>query len=157
MHEFSTQQFLPIPVSEAWVFFSSPKNLSLITPPEMDFKIVTPYLENKIYEGMKIEYRVKPLFGITMKWESRIAHVLAPHYFTDIQTKGPYAFWQHTHHFIEKEGGVLMLDDVIYKLPLGFIGNTVHRLIVRKKIEKIFKYRRNILTQLFSENGKRVA
>ena len=157
MHEFSTQQFLPISIEEAWSFFSSPKNLSLITPPEMDFKIVTPHLEDKIHEGMRIEYRVKPLWGITMKWETRIGQVLSPHYFTDIQTKGPYAFWQHTHHFVEKNNGVQMLDELIYQLPMGFIGNIVHRLIVKKKIEKIFEYRRNVLTKLFPEHDKRVA
>jgi ligand-binding SRPBCC domain-containing protein len=157
MHKFSTQQFLPISISEAWSFFSSPKNLSLITPPEMDFKIITPHLQDKIYEGMKVEYRVKPLLGISLRWETRIDHVFAPHYFTDIQMKGPYAFWQHRHHFVEKENGVIMLDEVIYKLPFGFIGNIVHHFIVRKKIEKIFEYRKNILNKLFSEHGKRVA
>ena len=157
MHEFSKEQFLPIPISEAWSFFSSPKNLSLITPPEMDFKIITPNIGDKIYEGLRIEYRVKPLFGISVKWETRIGHVLSPYYFTDIQMKGPYAFWQHTHHFIEKNDGVLMIDYLIYKLPLGFIGNIVHRLIVRKKIGKIFEYRKNALTKLFADYGKRVA
>ena len=61
MHQYKTQLWLPISTGEAWSFFSSPKNLALITPPDMDFKILSS-VGADVYEGMIIDYKVKPLF-----------------------------------------------------------------------------------------------
>ena len=60
---------------------------------------------------------------------------------------------EHTHQFVEKEKGVLMKDEVKYVLPFGIIGTMVHSLMVRKKIERIFNYRKEILNKIFKENG----
>ena len=73
--------------------------------------------------------------------------------FSDKQLKGPYKTWEHTHRFFQKEKGVLMKDEVKYVLPFGTIGKLVHSLIVRKKIERIFNYRKDILNKIFKENG----
>ena len=75
MHQFKAEQFLPIDKSKAWDFFSSPKNLSLITPPEMDFKILSKLNGEEIFEGMKIDYTVKPLLGIAVRWQTEICKV----------------------------------------------------------------------------------
>lgn len=149
MHQFKAEQYLPIDKNKAWAFFSSPKNLSLITPPEMDFKILTKQNDGEIYEGMKIDYTVKPLFGIRVRWQTEICRVENQKYFTDRQTKGPYKIWEHTHSFVEIDNGVLITDVVNYELPLGFIGKIAERILVRKKINAIFDYRKNILKKLF--------
>lgn len=149
MHQFSTTQFLPIPIKEAWNFFSSPENLSKITPPEMAFKIISQSSFNGIYNGQLIDYRVKPMLGIPVKWRTEICDIVTHKYFTDRQLIGPYEVWEHTHTFNEVEGGVLMRDEVNYKLPLGIIGQFINALVVKDKISKIFEYRESVLKQLF--------
>ena len=149
MHQFKAKQFLPISMQEAWDFFSSPKNLSKITPPEMEFKILSQVPESDIYNGLLIDYRVKPLLGIPMKWRTEICEVSTNEYFTDRQLVGPYKVWEHTHTFTSVDGGVLMHDVVNYKLPLGAIGRLLNTLIVRNKISNIFEYRKSVLEQLF--------
>jgi len=149
IYQYTTEQFLPISIRKAWDFFSSPKNLSVITPPEMDFKILTQLDDKEIYNGMLIDYTVKPLFGIPMHWQTMIIDVKPLEVFADTQLKGPYKLWHHTHTFIEKDGGVLMTDIVNYELPFGILGDWVHSLIVRKKIESIFAYRKQVLEKLF--------
>jgi len=42
-------QILPISIREAWEFFSDPKNLSVITPDYMGFKITTELPSEKMY------------------------------------------------------------------------------------------------------------
>ena len=42
-----------------------------------------------------------------------------------------------------------MHDVINYQLPFGFIGNIAHALLVKKKIENIFTYRKNILEKIF--------
>ena len=149
MHQFKVVQFLPIDKRKAWDFFSSPQNLSIITPPEMDFKILSKLNQEGIYEGMKIDYSVKPLWGITVRWQTEIIKVQKDNYFTDIQLKGPYKTWEHTHTFSEVPGGVLMYDVVKYKLPLGFIGNAMNSILIKRKIKSIFDYRKRKLETLF--------
>jgi ligand-binding SRPBCC domain-containing protein len=150
MHQFKAEQFLPIDKNKAWDFFSSPKNLSKITPPELDFQILSTLNGEDFFEGMKIDYIVKPLFGIPVRWQTEICKVDYQKYFTDRQTKGPYKIWEHTHTFIEKNNGILMTDLVKYKLPLGFIGNLANFILVKRKIQRIFDYRNKILENLFN-------
>ena len=149
MHYFTTQQLLPVDINTAWDFFSSPNNLALITPPEMDFTTLTVLDGLDIYEGMLIDYTVKPLFGIPLRWQTKIATVQKPFLFKDVQLKGPYRCWEHTHTFVQKENGVLMTDEVKYQLPFGWPGKLVHALLVRKKIEKLFLYRKGALEKIF--------
>lgn len=150
---YDTEQFLPIGINKAWDFFSSAKNLAIITPPELDFNILTNLEGREIYEGMLIEYNVKPLFHIPMHWQTEICKVNKPEMFTDRQLKGPYKKWEHTHTFIEKENGVLMKDHVKYELPFGIIGRIGHSILVRKKIENIFNYRRKVLKKIFEDGN----
>lgn len=148
---FETEQLLPISMDEAWTFFSTASNLATITPPELDFRILTDLNgAPEIYEGMLINYKVKPLLGIPVKWQTQITKVNKPFSFTDKQLTGPYRSWIHSHYFIEKKNGVLMKDEVIYRLPFGVFGMLTHRLLVKKKIEGIFEYRRRVIEKLFS-------
>ena len=149
IYYYRTQQFLPIDIEKAWDFFSSAKNLALITPPELDFKILTKLDDEEIYAGMIIDYTVKPVLGIPLRWKTEICEVNRPAFFTDKQLKGPYAIWEHTHRYIQKENGILMEDEVKYKLPFGFLGNIAHSLFVKKKIEEIFSFRKTVLEKMF--------
>ena len=151
MYQLSDEQFLPISLQQAWDFFSSPKNLAKITPPEMGFIIRTKLDDSRgIYSGMLIDYTVKPLLGIPMHWRTEISQVADKHQFTDRQLIGPYKVWEHTHTFVEKDGGVLMTDHINYQLPLGFLGTIAHALLVRRKIESIFTYRKAVLLKMFN-------
>ncbi|HEX5025099.1 MAG TPA: SRPBCC family protein [Agriterribacter sp.] len=152
IYHFVTGQLLPIGINEAWDFFSSAKNLALITPPELHFKILTELPEAEVYEGMIIDYKVKPLLGIQVQWRTEICAVDKPVLFTDRQLKGPYRLWEHTHTFTAEKNGVWMRDSVKYQLPLGFIGTIAHSLVVRNKIREIFSYRKAVLDKMFNND-----
>jgi ligand-binding SRPBCC domain-containing protein len=133
----------------AWSFFSSAKNLALITPPEMEFKILTKLDDKEIYEGLLIDYTVKPVLGIPLNWQTEIFKVDKPHSFADRQLKGPYKIWEHTHTFIQKENGTLMIDELKYQIPLGILGDLAHSIFVKKKVAEIFKFRERALEKIF--------
>ena len=143
------EQFLPIGIKEAWEFFSTPRNLSKITPPDMGFEILPPFDDEPMFSGQLIDYRVRPLLGIPVRWTTRIGEVGTLEYFTDTQLRGPYQKWEHLHTFEEKDGGVLMKDRVEYALPFGIIGRIAHSLFVRSRLEKIFDYRVSVLDKIF--------
>ncbi|MEO5571651.1 MAG: SRPBCC family protein [Bacteroidia bacterium] len=143
---------VPVSISEAWLFFSDPRNLKKITPPEMDFTILTENLPDKVYSGLVIEYSVSPLLGIKTKWVSEIKKVNEPTFFIDEQRKGPYSFWMHKHSFEETAGGTLIKDEVQYALPFSLFGIAAHTIFVKRKLNKIFNYRTKIIEKTFSND-----
>jgi ligand-binding SRPBCC domain-containing protein len=148
MYQLKTKQFVKTDMATCWDFFSDPKNLSKITPQSMGF-IVRTELPDKMYEGLMIEYTVRPILGIPMNWITEIKTVKNHSFFVDEQRKGPYRIWHHEHHFKEVEGGVEMTDIVSYELPLGFLGRLMHPILVKNKLKEIFDYRRQKVDELF--------
>jgi ligand-binding SRPBCC domain-containing protein len=148
MYQLKSTQFIPASIETCWDYFSSPNNLKEITPKNMGFIIKTD-LPGKMYEGMMIEYIVTPLLGIPMNWITEIKAVKEGVFFIDEQRKGPYKIWHHEHHFKAVEGGVEMTDIVSYEVPFGILGKLVHPLIVRPKLEQIFKYRTKRVEEIF--------
>ncbi len=141
------EQFLPVSLETAWNYFATPKNLNDITPKDMVFKIVSE-LPEKMYEGMFIQYKIKPMLNIELNWCTEITHIVEGQFFVDEQRKGPYSIWHHEHHFKAVDGGVLMTDILHYEVGLSFLGWIASKLFVDKKVEQIFKFRRLELTKI---------
>lgn len=150
MYTFHRKQNIPLSLEEAWKFLSDPKNLSLLTPKEMNMKIISG-ADRPMYPGQIIQYSVTPLAGIKTKWVSEISQYEKGKYFVDIQLAGPYAYWHHQHFIHEIKGGVQMEDIITYKVPFGILGKLIHPILVKPKLEAIFKYRQEQLTKLFGE------
>jgi len=148
MRRFEFTQFVPATLDVVWDFFSSPANLSKITPPEMGF-IITSLLLPEMYPGMFIMYKVSPVAGIKLNWVTEITHVRHKQFFVDEQRRGPYSIWHHEHHFREVEGGVEMCDILHYHVPFGFLGALADLLFVRNKVKSIFSYREKRILELF--------
>ena len=144
------KQKLPITVNEAWDFLSDPKNLKVITPDYMGFNILSG-AERPMFPGQIIQYIVTPVMGIKTKWVTEITHVMDKEYFVDEQRFGPYALWHHKHFIKEIEGGVEMEDIIDYKIPMGILGQIVHPILVKPKLEEIFNYRTEKLEELFGK------
>lgn len=151
IYNFKRQQKIPISIEEAWAFFSNPKNLSKITPPDLGFKI-TSEVSDKMYAGMIISYLVKPVLGVPLTWFTEITQAEAPNYFIDNQLQGPYKIWHHQHFFEKVDDGVLMTDIIHYALPFGIIGRMIHPLLVLPQLKKIFEFRKIFIEREFSEN-----
>lgn len=116
----------------------------------MGFEVTSPFdARSKIYEGMIITYKIKPLLGVKMNWMTEITHVKDRQYFVDEQRFGPYALWHHEHHFKEIPGGVQMTDILNYAIPYGIIGRLSNKLLVGKEVQKIFTYRQKAINDLF--------
>jgi len=147
-HRIRSSQFIPVPLEEAWDFFSDPRNLPRITPPWLSFEILSDPPE-RMYPGLMIEYRVRPLWGVPMGWLTEITHVLEPVLFVDEQRSGPYRLWHHQHRFRAVVGGVEMEDEVHYLLPGGPVGWVAQRLLVHRRLEEVFAYRRQAVERMF--------
>lgn len=142
--QLTAEQWLPRPLSEVFAFFADAYRLQDLTPPFLNFHVVTP-APIDMYPGTKIDYRLR-LRGIPVRWRSEISEWQPPHRFVDRQLIGPYRFWHHLHTFEEQNGGTFVRDTVDYGVPGGKL---VHWLVVRRDLEKIFQYRRQRLEEFF--------
>ena len=97
--------------------------------------------ETEMYAGQIIQYIVTPVLGIPTKWVTEITQVKDKRYFVDEQRFGPYSLWHHKHFIKEVKGGVEMIDIIDYKIPLGFIGRIMNPILVKPKLEEIFRFR----------------
>ena len=144
------KQHLPITIEEGWSFLSNPKNLSTITPDYMKFKITDCDLRS-VYQGQIIQYIVRPIMNIPLKWVTEITHVVHEKYFVDEQRFGPYSLWHHKHFIKEIENGIEMEDVIHYKIPGGIFGEFLNSLFIRNQLNEIFEYRKNKLIEIFGE------
>lgn len=151
-YSLKTKQFLPINLQHAWDFFSSPKNLAVITPKRLNFEILSGSEVEKMFQGQIIQYKITVLPMVRMFWETEITEVHELHSFTDTQRKGPYARWIHKHTFKEVNGGVEMIDELEYALPLGMLGRLVNHLFVEAEVKSIFDYRFKVLEKHFKKD-----
>jgi ligand-binding SRPBCC domain-containing protein len=142
MHTLRTSMSLPLARDQVFAFFAEATNLARITPPELGFEIVTPQPIH-LSEGTCIEYRLH-LFGIPFSWQSEIQRWDPPEVFVDVQRRGPYKHWVHTHRFREEQRVTIIEDEVQYALPYAPLGELVYPL-VRLQLQRIFRYRQHII------------
>lgn len=149
MHTIETVQILPASMDDIWGFISRPENLNRITPPDLHFNIIGKVPE-KMENGLLVRYTIRlPYFGRRL-WVTEMKHIREKHSFVDEQRVGPYRFWYHYHRIRQTSHGTEMLDRVYYRMPFGIIGEMVHRLSVRKMLERIFEYRRRKFMEIFT-------
>ncbi len=148
-YSFSTYRWLDKNKDDVFLFFSKAENLEVITPPWLNFKILRKS-EGEMKKGTQIEYKLK-IKGVPAYWKTLISNWSPSDYFTDSQLKGPYSRWDHTHRFISVQGGTLMTDEVIYKVPFGPIGHVVREAMIAKDVSRIFDYRNSTIEDAFKE------
>ena len=147
IHRFLSQHFIDAPIENVFEFFSRAENLEQITPPWLNFHIVS-VEPAPIQKGSLIKYRLR--WGpVPLRWTTEITEWQPPFRFQDVQLSGPYRLWRHTHTFEARDGGTLMADVVDYELPLGILGDIAHALVVRRDVERIFGYRTTVMESLF--------
>jgi len=144
------QQLIRKPLHEVFSFFTKPENLELLTPKNLGFQILTP-VPIIMKEGAVIDYTIK-IAGFPVRWTTLITSYEPLHRFVDLQLKGPYSYWHHTHTFTETADGVIISDEVYYSMPFGILGKVAHLLFVKRQLESIFTLRGDIIEKIFAED-----
>jgi ligand-binding SRPBCC domain-containing protein len=143
------------PIDEVFAFFERPENLERITPPWMGMRILSS--DHVMRLGLEIDYAITPLPHVPARWRSRITAYDPPHFFTDVQLRGPYARWEHSHRFSPDGDATIVEDDVTYALPFGLLGDLVGPVLVRPRLRSIFDYRSAAIRRLLPDRAASAA
>lgn len=135
------------PLASVFDFFSDPRNLARLTPPAMRLRVVEAP-DRKLRSGDRMRYTIR-LLGIPVRWTTLITSWDEGRSFSDVQERGPYRSWKHTHSFAPSGDGVEMRDHVEYELPLGFLGRIAHALWVGPQLRRIFDFRERAIREIF--------
>jgi len=141
IHVLRREQRLAAPPSEVFPFFADPRNLEAITPPILEFRLLTPE-PIAMGVGTFLQYALR-LRGVPVRWDTLIQEWEPPHRFVDVQVRGPYRLWHHTHELEPVDGGraTLMRDTVRYSVGFGVLGEVARRALVVRDLEAIFAFR----------------
>jgi ligand-binding SRPBCC domain-containing protein len=133
--------------SRAHVFalFDDPANLALLTPPSFRLRLAAG--PATMTAGAVLDYRLRWL-GIPIRWRAYVREYDPPYRFLDVQLRGPYARWEHRHRFLEEDGGTVIEDRVVYRLPLGGLGRLAHAVFVGRQLQALWRYRTRRLAEL---------
>lgn len=151
MYTLNREQRIARPLNDVFAFFERPENLATITPPWLSFRIITPG-PIEMAPGAVIDYTVRA-FGIRHRWTTLIAVYDPPYRFIDVQLRGPYSFWHHTHTFEEIPGGTMIRDEVRYILPFGIVGRMAHGAVVKRRLKRIFDYRLRVVANMLADKA----
>lgn len=151
IHVLERAQRVHRPLDEVFAFFADAANLDLLTPPWLRFRILTP-TPIAMAPGTLIDYSIR-WRGLPLRWRTRIEEWFPGRRFVDMQIRGPYRLWHHTHTF-ERAGNETIVQDVVrYALPLGPVGHLAHALLVARDVQRIFDFRERRIRSLFAPPG----
>ncbi|TFH33977.1 MAG: hypothetical protein E4G99_10430 [Anaerolineales bacterium] len=119
-HTFQVQA----PIERVLAFHQSSESLKAITPSVFRMHGLRAPLQLSEGDQMAFTLWIGPL---PVQWEARLEN-FSEAGFDDVQLKGPFAVWKHTHRFQAlDEGGTRITDRVEYRLrrhgvwgPVGF-------------------------------------
>jgi ligand-binding SRPBCC domain-containing protein len=131
-------------VDRVWEFYTDIKHLEIITPREMELKIINA-TSQKLIQGTEIwlEGKMLAMLSKRSKWHSMIT-VLSPqqYLYVDEMLTGPFKKWRHLHKFygLDKNNNqkqTQVIDEIYFELPCGIIGKLFDSHVYRR-LDKIF-------------------
>lgn len=151
IHVMRFEQRLDAPPEAVFPFFADPRNLEAITPPLLRFRLLTPD-PGSIGVGTFLQYALR-IHGVPVRWDTLIQEWDPPSRFVDVQVRGPYRLWHHTHELEPDGDGTLMRDTVRYAIGFGPFGEVARRAVIERDLEAIFRFRAERVPALVPRAG----
>jgi ligand-binding SRPBCC domain-containing protein len=140
--EFIKESHIDASPERVFAFHESPGALERLTPPWEH--IVVESGGASIRPGERVTLRTK-LGPFPLRWVAEHTEYDPPRMFADRQVSGPFAIWSHRHRMIDDgRGGTTLRDEVTYELPGGALGRWLGRRMVRRKLERLFRFRHEV-------------
>jgi ligand-binding SRPBCC domain-containing protein len=148
MPVFQAMQSFPRPLVEVFDFFCQPINLTRISPPDLQMRLLEAPL--RIQLGSRITLLGRR-WGVPQRLVSEVI-LFEPHTaFTDEQREGPFRKWVHVHRFEVVSGGTRVVDRVEFEPPGGILGLMVNAAAIERELNWLYEYRSQKLREILGE------
>lgn len=141
--EFVQRSHLPFPAERVFDWHARSGALERLTPPFSPVRVIE-RTGRGIEPGARVVLRI-PVGPAGVTWVAEHRALETGRLFRDVQVRGPFALWDHTHRFVPEGPRASILEDrVLYALPGGGIANAVGAPVVRGMLAGMFGYRHRI-------------
>jgi len=132
---------IPAPARTVFAWHESPDALRSLIPPRDPVKVVRQ--TGGVRDGAVVVLRIG-YWPFTIRWVALHQNYIPGKQFTDIQQKGPFRSWEHTHTILpDGAQACILIDHVEYELPFGILGRLLLPL-VRRKLKAMFSWRHQV-------------
>lgn len=138
MPVYETATILACSPSKVFDFLARPANLALVTPPDLNMKLVAG--PERLALGSTITLQGSK-FGISQKITSEVTAFEEGVRFTDRQISGPFGKFEHTHRLEPHDDGTRMIDRIEYESPGGLVGLYLTNNRIRQDLEALTAFR----------------
>ncbi|RJP93491.1 MAG: TIGR01777 family protein [Desulfobacteraceae bacterium] len=136
---FQRQSIVKAPVKTVFQWHARPGAIERLSPPWEPLTVIR--RTGGIEAGSEVFMRV-PAGPVSLPWHARHTAFAENRMFRDIQIKGPFSRWEHTHWFEPAgTGGCVLKDSIEYALPFQPVSSVLMNPFVHEKLRRIFAYR----------------
>ena len=125
---------------EAFSWHSRQGAFERLSPPWESVDVVE--RSGSIRNGDRVLLQVKQ-GPVSVRWELEHEDFEDGRQFCDVQVSGPFTEWRHEHRFVPAGEECYLEDAIQFRLPGGPVGG-VFAPLVRRKLERLFKYRHDV-------------
>jgi len=130
---------LPVVAAEAFAWHAQPGALERLLPPWQHIAVLG--RTGGIEDGDRVVLRlgIGPFAYRYVAEHRNYEECVA---FEDVQVKGPFASWTHTHRFEQTvRNHSVLVDKITYVLPAGRIGERFGQRFVERELDRMFAFR----------------
>ncbi len=148
--KFTKQSEVPAPPEAVFAWHEQPGAIERLIPPWEKAEVVERADSLRVGSCVVLKVFAGP---IAQLWVAEHVEYNPPHLFADVQRRGPFAHWHHRHRFEPTgRGSTMMIDEIEYALPLGFLGELLGGAFVRAKLRKMFDDRHRVVLEDFRKS-----
>lgn len=139
MPVFERHSTMPCPVDELFAYYVRPRAFERLMPPWERFRVVEQ--TDGMRDGGRLVFDAGP-GPFKLRWVAEMSGYVEGRQFTDRQTVGPFALWEHTHRFLPRgDDQSELIDHVEYRLPAGWVADLIASGAVTRQLERLFRFR----------------
>jgi ligand-binding SRPBCC domain-containing protein len=140
--QFVKQSVIRTSPERVFEFHEQPDALALLTPDWENARVIQAAKISDVGSQAIVDVSSFGLFKL--RWVAQHTAYEPPHFFEDIQIKGPFKSWRHRHIIKPDPAGSLLRDEIEYEPRAGFIGRLMAPLMIEPRLRKLFNYRHDV-------------
>lgn len=140
MTSFVARSPIAAPRAALYAWHARPGAFERLTPPGQRVRLVED--SGGIADGAR---KVLAIGALGIRWVALHDGHVEGHRFRDVQQRGPFRRWEHTHTFLDDGPDRSILEDSVeYELPLGPLGELAAGWAIRRQLARMFAHRQRV-------------